>query len=106
LGTREQNIQVNVLSTTLLALLLLPWMRSERANRTSSAHLSIVGSGQHVEPDIEAWKTYIDQDGGVLSHYRESANWPGGNAMYQTTKLMVQYVVNELSQIAKGEDGR
>ncbi|KAI3327981.1 NAD(P)-binding protein [Xylariaceae sp. AK1471] len=100
----EQTIQVNVLSTVLLALLLLPWMKIERKNRSSPAHLSIVGSSQHLEPDIEAWKTYIAKEGGVLAHYRDPKNWPGPKTMYGATKLMVHYAANELAELAKGED--
>ncbi|KAI0556203.1 hypothetical protein F4679DRAFT_23489 [Xylaria curta] len=102
----DQNIQVNVLSTNLLALLLLPWMKSERANRSTPAHITIVGSGSHLDVNIATWKSYIAKDGGVLSHYRESKNWPKDpNVMYAATKLMVQYASNELAKLAKGDDG-
>ncbi|KAI1354158.1 hypothetical protein F5Y01DRAFT_321828 [Xylaria sp. FL0043] len=102
----DQNIQVNVLSTTLLALLLLPWMKSERTNRSSPAHLSIVGSSSHLDVDIDAWKRYIAQDGGVLAHYRDPKNFPDPNVMYGATKLMVHYAAEELAKLAEGEDGR
>ncbi|KAI8631037.1 NAD(P)-binding protein [Xylariaceae sp. FL1651] len=102
----DQNIQVNALSTVLLALLLLPWMKAERGNRSLPAHLTVVGSGQHLSPDIEAWKRYIAEDGGVLAHYNNPGNWPGPNMMYATTKLMVHYAVDELAKLATGADGR
>ncbi|KAI0101865.1 hypothetical protein GGR51DRAFT_528778 [Nemania sp. FL0031] len=100
----DQNIQVNVLSTTLLALLLLPWMKAERVNRSSPAHLSIVGSGNHTATDAEAWKRYIAKDGGVLAHYHDPKSWPGPNSMYTVTKTMVHYAANELAKLAKGKD--
>ncbi|KAI0518229.1 hypothetical protein F5B22DRAFT_600370 [Xylaria bambusicola] len=102
----DQNIQVNVLSTTLLALLLLPWMKSERANRSSPAHLSIVGSSSHTGVDTEALKSYIAEDGGVLAHYRDPKNFPGPSVLYAVTKMMVHYVADELAKLAKGKDGR
>ncbi|KAJ3572607.1 hypothetical protein NPX13_g4992 [Xylaria arbuscula] len=100
----DQNIQVNVLSTTLLALLLLPWMQAERANRSSPAHLSFVGSSSHIDVDTEALQQYIAQDGGVLAHYREAKNFPDPDVLYGTTKLMVHYVADKLAAIAKGEE--
>ncbi|KAI1425541.1 hypothetical protein F5Y12DRAFT_714030 [Xylaria sp. FL1777] len=102
----EQNIQVNVLSTTLLALLLLQWMKAERANRSSPAHLSIVGSSSHIDTDLEAWRKYIAQDGGVLAHYRDRKNFPHPNVMYGVTKMMVHYAADELAKLAEGGDGR
>ncbi|RYC66081.1 hypothetical protein CHU98_g96, partial [Xylaria longipes] len=103
----DQNIQVNVLSTTLLALLLLPWMKAERANRSSPAHITIVGSGSHLLADITAWKGYIAKDGGVLAHYRDAKNWPKDpNVMYAATKMMVHYAADELAKLARGGNGR
>ncbi|KAI0402116.1 hypothetical protein F4802DRAFT_384583 [Xylaria palmicola] len=102
----DQNIQVNVLSTTLLALLLLPWMKAERANRSSPAHIAIVGSSVHLEADIAAWERYIAQDGGVLAHYRCPENWTDASAMYVVTKTMAHYAAVELAKLATGEDGR
>lgn len=40
----EESTEVNTLSTTLLALLLLPWMK---AAGKGNAHLGVVGSGLH-----------------------------------------------------------
>lgn len=40
----EETIEVNTLSTTLLAILLLPWMK---VAGNGNAHLGIVGSGRH-----------------------------------------------------------
>ncbi|KAI1376095.1 NAD(P)-binding protein [Hypoxylon crocopeplum] len=101
----EQNIQVNALSTALLGLLLLPWMKAERANRSSPAHLAVVSSGRHLEPDIKQWKEWSAKSG-ILGHFNKPENWPGPNGMYAATKLMVQYAVEELTRIALGSDGR
>ncbi|KAH8678062.1 hypothetical protein BX600DRAFT_507041 [Xylariales sp. PMI_506] len=102
----EQSLHVNTLSTALLAALLFPRMNAERANRPSAAHLSIVGSGQHTAPNISTWASWItDKDEGVLQHLNKPENWAGPDAMYAATKLMVQYVANELAKRALGPDG-
>lgn len=105
-GNRDQNIQVNVLSTTLLAILLLPWLKAERANRSSPAHISIVGSGTHIATNPRTWDDYITKDGGVLAHFRDPKNWPGPDSMYTTTKMMVHYAAAELAKLAKGKNNR
>ncbi|KAI1210315.1 NAD(P)-binding protein [Annulohypoxylon truncatum] len=100
----DQNIQVNTLSTVLLALLLLPWMKAERANRSAPAHLAVVGSGRHLEPNIQEWKEWASETS-LLEHFSKPENWPGSSMMYATTKLMAQYAVNELVKMALGPDG-
>ncbi|KAH9907984.1 NAD(P)-binding protein [Xylariomycetidae sp. FL2044] len=114
----EQNIQTNVLSTILPALLLLPWMRSERASRASSnrppARIAIIGSSQHLAADIHTapWvgaattTTTTPSTNGVLAHFNQPENWPGPEAMYSITKLLAQYGANELARMAMGDDGR
>ncbi|KAK6070560.1 short-chain dehydrogenase reductase [Seiridium cupressi] len=103
----EQNIQVNTLSTTLLAVLLLPHMKAERANRSSPAHLSIVGSMRFADPNISEWAKWTTEKGeGVLEHLSKPENWSSGNAMYAGTKLLVTYALRELVERARGSDGR
>ncbi|KAI0837309.1 NAD(P)-binding protein [Hypoxylon sp. FL0890] len=101
----EQNIQVNVLSTALLGLLLLPWMKAERAQRSAPAHLAVVGSSRHLEPNIQEWMEWATGPG-ILRHFNKLENWPGADGMYATTKLMVQYAVSELAKMAFGPGGR
>ncbi|KAI6092828.1 NAD(P)-binding protein [Hypoxylon rubiginosum] len=102
----EQNIQVNALSTTLLGLLLLPWLKAERAHRPAPAHLAVVSSSRHLEPDIQKWKEWAAASGGVLEHFNKPENWPGPDGMYAVTKLMAQYAMDELTRLALGPDGR
>ncbi|KAI8965029.1 NAD(P)-binding protein [Daldinia sp. FL1419] len=101
---REQNIQTNALSTALLGLLLLQWMKTERPNRSAPAHLAATGSGQHVVPNINDWTKWASETG-ILQHFNKPENWPGANSMYAATKLLAQYAVNELARIALGPDG-
>ncbi|KAH6645802.1 hypothetical protein BKA67DRAFT_86297 [Truncatella angustata] len=101
----EQNIQVNTLSTVLLASLLLPQMKSERTNRSTPAHLSIVGSMRFVDPDITEWATWqSEKNEGVLEHLSKPPNWPGPQPMYAATKLLVAYAFRELVERAIGAD--
>ncbi|KAI0181473.1 NAD(P)-binding protein [Hypoxylon sp. FL1284] len=102
----EQNIQVNALSTALLGLLLMPWLKAERIHRSAPAHLAVVSSSRHLEPNIQEWKAWAAASGGVLQHFNKPENWPGPDAMHSTTKLMTQYAANKLAEMALGPDGR
>ncbi|KAJ1542051.1 hypothetical protein HK405_010243, partial [Cladochytrium tenue] len=57
----EITIQVNALSTLLLGLLLMAWMKEERKHRQSPAHMVFVSSGMHVYPDITKWNVWVEQ---------------------------------------------
>ncbi|KAI1769625.1 NAD(P)-binding protein [Hypoxylon sp. FL1150] len=103
----EQNIQVNALSAALLGLLLLQGMKAERAHRSAPAHLAVVSSSRHLEPNIREWKEGAAASGGsVLQYFNKPENWPGADSMYAVTKLMAQYAVDELTKLALGPDGR
>jgi NAD(P)-dependent dehydrogenase (short-subunit alcohol dehydrogenase family) len=94
----EESIQVNVLSSALLGLLLLPWMKIAGKGK---AHLGVVTSGRHRDVDVE--KVFPEKD--VLEYFNKEENFPGPNS-YPYSKLMQQYVVNELAKLAVGPDGR
>lgn len=96
---REETIQANTLSTSLLVLLLLPWMKGKRSLRTSPAHIVYITSITHMEPDLGRWSSHIEKDGGVITHY---AKWDDhdGYKMYPASKLMTQYALEGLSDLA------
>ena len=99
-GGYEETIQVNVLSTALLGLLLLPWMKVAGKGK---AHLGVVTSG--VVRDVDIGYKWPQKD--ILSFFNKEENRPPGfNGMYGTSKLLEQYVVNELAKLAIGKDGR
>lgn len=99
----ENTLQVNVLSTALLGLLLLPWMKIAGKGQ---ARLGIVGSGLHRSVDISV-KNGWPQDN-VLKYWNDERHFKnaGGFRMYSVSKLLVIYVMRELSELAKGRDGR
>jgi NAD(P)-dependent dehydrogenase (short-subunit alcohol dehydrogenase family) len=98
----EEDLQVNTLSTALLALLLLPWMRAVN-QPGKQQHLGIVGSGNHLKVDILA-KDFPKQD--VLKYFNDKKNYKGGPPTYGTSKLLVQYAANEIAKLAIEPDGR
>lgn len=111
-STSEETIQVNTISTTLLALLLLPWLKQQHRERkgvSSTPHLVFVGSGSHLEPDIKSWPSYVAQDGGVIAHYAKKENGPSNFldfSMYATSKLLLQYAIEEVSKLALARNGQ
>jgi hypothetical protein len=91
----------------LLASLLIPQLKSERARRSSPAHLSIVGSMRFADPDIDEWASWQRQKSeGVLEHLSKPDNWPGGTSMYANTKLLATYAFRELVERARDSDER
>jgi NAD(P)-dependent dehydrogenase (short-subunit alcohol dehydrogenase family) len=92
----EESIQVAVLSTALLALLLLPWIKEAGYGK---AHLGFVTSGRHRSVAIDTWPKE-----GVLEWLSKEENWPSN--MYATSKLLEQYVANEIANLAVGSHGR
>lgn len=98
----EQDLQVNVLATALLALLLLPWMRAVR-QPGKVQHLGIVGSGTHTKVDIRA-PGFPKKD--VLKYFNEPKNFKGGQLIYALSKLLVHYAALEVAKLAVQPDGR
>lgn len=108
---REETIQVNTLSTVLLALLLLPWMRQKRraaaGGGRAPARVVLVSSRSHVWADVSAWPAYLREDGGVIAHFAREENFPAGveGPLYPASKLMLQYAVEGLSGLALDSSG-
>ncbi|KAK8134679.1 NAD(P)-binding protein [Apiospora sp. TS-2023a] len=108
----EQNLQTNSLSTTLLAALLLPYLKTELAHRRSPAHMTLVGSIRYTEPDIDRWHEWAGTQeecggggGGVIEHLNRPENFgSAGVERYASTKLLLQYAFEELVKLAR-KDG-
>ncbi|RDL39022.1 NAD(P)-binding protein [Venustampulla echinocandica] len=96
----EESIQVNVLSTALLALLLLPWMKEVGGG---AAHLTFVTSGNHRDVQINTPKWPREN---VIGYFSKEENWPTNPEMYAVSKLLEQYAVNEIAKLGIGKDGK
>lgn len=104
---REEIIQVNTLSTSLLAILLVPWMGQHRGKRNTPARLVFVSSGLHMSVDIRPWSTYAEEERGVLAHYSKEENFEAGltSPMYNYSKLLLMYALEEVSKMVLNEKG-
>ena len=97
----EQSLQVNTLSTSLLALLLLPKLKSQRANLPPGEKpvLEIVGSSRYIvapiTPEQDTSQSLLD----AFNHQSDFA----GDRQYKISKLFIHYATKEISKLA-GDD--
>jgi NAD(P)-dependent dehydrogenase (short-subunit alcohol dehydrogenase family) len=96
----ETDLQINTLSTTLLSLLLIPWMRSIQRG---IQHLTIVGSSSHREVDILASSFPKHQ---VLKYWNDENNYKPAMGAYTISKLLLHYAALEIAKLAENADGR
>ena len=88
----EETMQVNVLSTTLLALLLMPKLKASKTDSYTPV-LEIIGSGnQYMVKSLHSETT-------PLASYNEAANF-SGPVHYSVSKLFVMYAQHYLTQLA------
>ncbi|KAI9879417.1 MAG: hypothetical protein M1830_008548 [Pleopsidium flavum] len=95
----EETIQVNVLSTALLGLLLLPKLRASKT-KVATPHLAIVSSGLHTSVKREN----IGHDGTLLKDSNSPATF-NGQRQYGISKLFVMYITKELASLASSPNG-
>jgi len=95
----EETMQVNVLSTALLALLLLPKLRASKS-KDVTPHLTIVSSALHTEVK----RDQLGDEGSLLSHCNAPENF-SGQQQYSISKLFVIYVTQELAALATSPGG-
>jgi NAD(P)-dependent dehydrogenase (short-subunit alcohol dehydrogenase family) len=98
----EETIQVNTLSTILLGLLLLPWMKASPPEGGRRQHLGFVSSGLHTKADIET-ENFPKED--VLRYWSDEKHFLGSGT-YPLSKLFMMYGVAEIVKLACGEDER
>lgn len=98
----EQTLQVNTISTTLLALLLLPKLvENPAAGSTNSSdlpHLAFISSGlvRTIKPTLV--RKYSDCPN-ALQTINAETSWPGGNPQYSLTKLLLEYSLRHMAQL-------
>ncbi len=108
----EQTLQVNTLSTILLALLLLPKLRSSRVETTRSdsstqllPHLVLVSSGTHAFVPRSAFPTPAIDILKTLSKAPEAPAKFSGMSQYGISKLLLMYSVRFMTEIARSSAG-
>ncbi|PLN77385.1 short-chain dehydrogenase/reductase family protein [Aspergillus taichungensis] len=95
----EETLQVNTLSTSLLALLLLPKLRAGSTG-SDPAHLTVVSSQQFVRVQTKSLRT----PGPLLKHLNDPRNF-AGPAQYGISKLLLEYVLKTVAGKIRQDDG-
>ncbi|KAL4879583.1 hypothetical protein BJY04DRAFT_193184 [Aspergillus karnatakaensis] len=95
----EETLQVNTLSTSLLALLLLPKLRSCSSD-SDPTHLTVVSSQQFVRVQAKSLQT----DGSLLEHLNDARNFRGPK-QYGVSKLLLEYVLKTVAGRLRDENG-
>lgn len=95
----EESLQVNTLSTSLLAVLLLPKLR-ESSSAANPTHLSVVSSQQFVRVKAASLRT----EGPLLKHLNDPTNFSGPK-QYGISKLLLEYVLKTVAGLERDEDG-
>lgn len=104
----EMSVQVNVLSTALLAILLLPLLRRSAEVSGQPSHLEFVGSAAHrgVKPDTFAGASSGDgasSRGRILDLVSDKPFF-AFDRQYHVSKLLLMYVVDGLVQSMSPSD--
>jgi NAD(P)-dependent dehydrogenase (short-subunit alcohol dehydrogenase family) len=99
----EETLQVNTLSTVLLGLLLLPWMKKSKPPNARPQHLGFVSSGLHTRAQIDG-DDFPKEN--ILKYWSDEKHFLPVPANYSISKLLMMYGVTELAKLACEEDGR
>lgn len=94
-GGREMAVQVNVLSTALMAVLILPLLRAAASSSSSPAHLTLVESNAHDQVQRE-WLA-SSSSGSLLEVASDEATWDGRRS-YSEVKLLGMAVMRGLAR--------
>lgn len=84
-------------------------MRGARSDRKTPAHLIFVSSRDHIYSEIGPLVTWSQQKNGILQQVCSKDNWDAGfwesQPNYTVSKLMLMYMVEGISELARGPDG-
>ncbi|KAI9655880.1 MAG: hypothetical protein M1829_000483 [Trizodia sp. TS-e1964] len=95
----EDTLQVNTISTALLAALLVPVLRAKRgAGSSAPPHIVFVGSSMHRRGVL------LEGEGGVLQRYNQRKKFDGRTA-YANSKLLMHLAAGAVARRAVGESG-
>ncbi|RFU30504.1 hypothetical protein B7463_g5810, partial [Scytalidium lignicola] len=92
----EETLQVNVLSTTLLGLLLIPKLRSSKTP-DSLPVLEFVSSGNHEKVTLSEEQRSADS---ILQMFNKADTY-NASLQYRTSKLFLMYSVQTIARLAK-----
>lgn len=95
----EETLQVNTLSTSLLAILLLPKLRDGSSDSTP-AHLTVVSSQQFVRVKAARLRT----EGALLEYLNDPRRFSGPK-QYGISKLLLEYVLKTVADRVRNENG-
>ncbi|KAI1835746.1 hypothetical protein DTO027I6_3127 [Penicillium roqueforti] len=95
----EETLQVNTLSTLMLAILLLPKLKKS-SYVDNPTHLTLVSSQQFVRVKPAS----IQTDGSILAHVNDPDNF-NGPKQYGISKLLLEIVIKEIANIVCNDDG-
>lgn len=98
----EETLQVNTISTALLALLLLPKLRVAKTKSPDLAHLVIVSSGTH---SVTKRSSFPPTSQNILEGSSIDTGAFLGQRQYGISKLFLMYAVKALASIATSPDG-
>ncbi len=93
----EQTLQVNTISTVLLALLLLPKLLVT-ADAKQPAHLNFISSGTATRVNPGLARKYYDRPKALQAMSDEKA-WPGGPTQYGLSKLLLEYSMRHIATL-------
>ncbi|KAF2748988.1 hypothetical protein M011DRAFT_440397 [Sporormia fimetaria CBS 119925] len=96
----ETDIQVNTLSTTLLAMLLLPKLKESREHTAKIPVLEFTNSGLHQSAKIDPDAL---QSESILQAYNSPNRFKHQN-QYKMTKLFLMYAANKLAEVVSSGD--
>ncbi|KAL6703302.1 hypothetical protein ACN47E_010009 [Coniothyrium glycines] len=89
----EQDLQINTLSTTLLAILLLPKLKTSKQDTGRTPVLEFVNSGLHQKAIVPA---QVRHDTSILAHYNKYDNFTE-HSQYSYSKVFLMYVSRRLA---------
>lgn len=95
----EEMIQVNTISTILLAILLLPTLEKSSSLKQPS-HLTFVSSGTALRVKASDFSTALAGTE-VLKALSAEKAWPGGQAQYARSKLLLEYGVRHIAKLPR-----
>lgn len=94
----ESSLQVNVLSTALCTVLLLPILKKSGNASGSTSILEIVGS----EACLDVQEEWIPKDETILDHYNKKPSFTL-ERQYHVAKLLLMFVLEGITEAIKGQ---